>query len=73
MAYKELVKEFFFPFTFKEGFHSAKIRLAYYQQIVDIGGYSITNYGKDVKIEDLPEEFKCELCGVGKEHFRKED
>ena len=25
------------------------------------------------KFEDLPEEFKCELCGVGKEHFRKED
>ena len=27
----------------------------------------------ETKIEDLPEEFKCELCGVGKEHFRKED
>lgn len=25
------------------------------------------------KIEDLPEDFKCELCGVGKENFRKED
>ncbi|MBE7053715.1 MAG: endo-1,4-beta-xylanase, partial [Ruminococcaceae bacterium] len=47
-------KEFFFPFVFEEGKESAKIRLAYYQQIVDIGGYSITNYGKNVDIKDLP-------------------
>ena len=25
------------------------------------------------KIEDLPEDFKCELCGVSKEFFKKED
>ena len=25
------------------------------------------------KIEDLPEDFKCKLCGVGKENFSKED
>ena len=26
-----------------------------------------------VKFEDLPEDFQCELCGVGKEQFEKED
>lgn len=25
------------------------------------------------KFEDLPEEFVCELCGVGKENFVKEE
>ncbi|MBO5481653.1 MAG: rubredoxin [Clostridia bacterium] len=25
------------------------------------------------KFEDLPEDFQCELCGVGKELFEKED
>ena len=25
------------------------------------------------KFEDLPEDFTCELCGVGKEDFTKED
>lgn len=25
------------------------------------------------KIADLPEDFKCQLCGVGKENFRIED
>lgn len=25
------------------------------------------------KIEDLPDDFKCEICGVGKEHFEKQD
>ena len=24
------------------------------------------------KFEDLPEDFACELCGVGKENFAKE-
>ena len=24
------------------------------------------------KFEDLPEDFACELCGVGKEEFTKE-
>ena len=25
------------------------------------------------KFDDLPEDFKCELCGVPKEHFAKQD
>ena len=25
------------------------------------------------KFEELPEEFECELCGVGKENFTKEN
>ena len=25
------------------------------------------------KFEDLPEDFACELCGVGKENFAKEE
>ena len=28
---------------------------------------------KGVKFEDLPEDFGCELCGVGKENFEKQD
>ena len=40
-------KEFYFPFIFKDNFTSAKIRLAYYKQVVDIGGYEIINYKKD--------------------------
>ena len=24
------------------------------------------------KFEDLPEDFECPLCGVGKEHFEEE-
>ncbi len=47
-------KEFYFPFVFKDNYTHATIRLAYYSQVVDLGGYEIINYGKDVKIEDLP-------------------
>ena len=36
-------------------------------------GASNQGIAPGTKIEDLPEDFKCELCGVGKEHFRKED
>ena len=25
------------------------------------------------KFDDLSEDFKCELCGVGKEHFQPQD
>ena len=25
------------------------------------------------KFEDLPEDFECELCGVGKDQFTKEE
>lgn len=25
------------------------------------------------KFEDLPDDFECELCGVGKENFTKEE
>ncbi|MBE7053620.1 MAG: hypothetical protein E7391_05020 [Ruminococcaceae bacterium] len=47
-------KEFYFPFKFKDNYTHATIRLAYYTQVVDIGGYTITNYGKDVDIDSLP-------------------
>ncbi|MBE7054331.1 MAG: hypothetical protein E7391_08720 [Ruminococcaceae bacterium] len=47
-------KEFYFPFKFKNDFTRTNIRLGYYEQIVEIGGYEIINYGQNVNLEDLP-------------------
>ncbi|MBE7054374.1 MAG: hypothetical protein E7391_08945 [Ruminococcaceae bacterium] len=47
-------KVFYFPFTFKANHTRATIRLGYYVQTVDLGGYEIVNYGKNVSINDLP-------------------
>ncbi len=44
----------YFPFTFQEGFTRLTVRLGYYEQVVEFGGYSITNYKKDISIDDLP-------------------
>ncbi|MBE7052650.1 MAG: hypothetical protein E7391_00040 [Ruminococcaceae bacterium] len=47
----------YLPFEFKnENYVRATIRLAYYEQVVDIGGYEIVNYKNQVKVEDLPEQ-----------------
>jgi len=47
-------KVFYFPFKFKDNHTRTNIRLGYYTQIVDLGGYEIINYGQNVNIEDLP-------------------
>lgn len=36
-----------------------------------ICGYIYDNEVESVKFEDLPEDWVCPQCGVGKEHFQK--
>ena len=35
-------------------------------------GYIDGNIAPGTKFEDLPDEFECPLCGVGKEQFSEE-
>ena len=35
-------------------------------------GWTYDEEKAGVKWEDLPEDFKCELCGVGKDQFEAE-
>ena len=35
-------------------------------------GYPEANIPAGTKFEDLPEDFECPLCGVGKDMFEKE-
>ena len=44
----------YFPFTFKNNYTRATVRLGYYLQTVEFGGYEIVNYGKNVSIDDMP-------------------
>ncbi len=48
----------YFPFIAKGGEFQdniwAPVRLGYYEQTVEIGGYTMVNYGKSVDIDDLP-------------------
>ncbi|MBE7052676.1 MAG: hypothetical protein E7391_00170 [Ruminococcaceae bacterium] len=48
----------YFPVEVKAGYEGnicwAPIRLGFYEQVVEIGGYSVVNYGKDIKLEDMP-------------------
>lgn len=37
--------------------------------ICDICGYEYDEEAEGVKWEDLPEDFVCPLCGVGKDQF----
>ena len=36
-------------------------------------GYAEGGIAAGTKFEDLPEDFACPLCGVGKDMFTKED
>jgi len=64
-------KKVYLPFTAKKGFTRLCIRLGYYIQTVEFGGYQILNYGKDVKFEDLPTDTVMEEYD-GRELFEKD-
>ena len=40
--------------------------------ICDVCGYEYDEEAEGVKWEDLPEDFVCPLCGVGKDQFSEE-
>ena len=44
----------YFPFTYETNYTRATVRLGYYLQTVEIGGYEIINYGKNVTLDDMP-------------------
>ncbi len=41
--------------------------------ICDVCGYVYDEDIEGTKWEDLPEDYECPLCGVGKDQFSKED
>ncbi len=41
--------------------------------ICDVCGYVYDEEAEGTKWEDLPEDFACPLCGVGKDQFSKEE
>ena len=40
--------------------------------ICDVCGYVYDEEAEGVKWEDLPEDYVCPLCGVGKDQFSEE-
>ncbi len=47
----------YFPFEIRSGFESniwAPVRLGYYEQTIEIGGYQMINFKKSVTLEDMP-------------------
>lgn len=41
--------------------------------ICNVCGYIYDEEAEGKKWEELPEDYECPLCGVGKEEFSKED
>ncbi len=41
--------------------------------ICDVCGYVYDEETEGIKWEELPEDYECPLCGVGKDQFSKED
>jgi rubredoxin-NAD+ reductase len=41
--------------------------------VCDVCGWVYDEDEAGVKWEDLPEDFECELCGVGKDQFTAEE
>ena len=41
--------------------------------VYDVCGYVYDEAAEGVKWEDLPEDYKCPLCGVGKDQFSKDE
>lgn len=41
--------------------------------VCDVCGYVYDEAAEGVKWEDLPEDYKCPLCGVGKDQFSKDE
>lgn len=40
--------------------------------ICNVCGWEYDEDAEGTKFEDLPDDFECPLCGVGKENFSKE-
>ena len=38
----------------------------------DADGFTDSGIAPGTKFEDLPDDFECPLCGVGKDKFKKE-
>lgn len=47
-------RQFFYPVIYKAGYTSVSVRLGYGEQVIEVGGFSIVNYGDDVSYEELP-------------------
>ncbi|MBR4063582.1 MAG: rubredoxin [Clostridia bacterium] len=45
--------------------------MAYFDGV--ICGNEYDEEAEETKFEDLPEDWSCPLCGVGKENFKKEE
>ena len=43
------------------------------KKYVCVCGYVYDEEAEGTKWEDLPEDYKCPLCGVGKDQFSKQD
>ena len=41
--------------------------------ICDVCSYVYDEEAEGTKWEDLPEDYECPLCGVGKDQFSKQD
>ena len=41
--------------------------------ICDVCGYIYDEEAEGTKWEDLPEDYECPLCGVGKDQFSKDE
>ena len=41
--------------------------------ICDVCGYIYDEEAQGTKWEDLPEDYECPLCGVGKDQFSKDE
>ena len=49
-------KVFYAPFEYKEDYVRATLRLGYYKQVVEIGGYEIINYENKTTIDKMPSD-----------------
>src|SRR5690606_1239529 len=51
---KDTWETFYFPVEYKEGYPKLSVRLGYYIQHVEIGGYEVINFRQQVALKDLP-------------------
>ena len=41
--------------------------------VCDVCGYEYDEEAEGKKFEELPDDYECPLCGVGKDMFEKQD
>lgn len=46
-------REFYVPFVYNQSYTKINIRLGYYIQCVELGGFEIKNYGQDVDVKEF--------------------